>query len=286
VSVPSDARNGKHFIRLQYKDEKNGTADRKELSFLVKNEGGWDRDATAEALKAQHPAVVLLQDGLPCPELGIGKYDGLKDTYLYSTHPVEDRNSDYVNYGACDYFFIGKYAYKHRAMFKIDLSAIPKDAVVEQACLKLFIFDKRGKGPTIEAFEVLKDWNPGRGVGMWAPRGVKWVADGEASWLCNAHPAKWDRPGCDAPGSDRSEKPVGAAQAPAANKTWVQVDLDKEVVQRWIRDPAANRGLILIDRNEMGDFSSSFRSCEYADPPFRPRMVLAFSKGVRATTPK
>jgi len=276
VSIPSWAKSVRHSIRVSYAFEKYGLNFEKDLFFEVKNQGNWDRDETADQLAKQYPSTVILQNGLRCPELGLEKYGGAEDTYLFSTHPVSDRNTDFVNYGACDHFLLGRYAYKHRPLMRYDLSAIPREATVSKAILKIYIYSKRGNGPTGQAFEILKKWGEGRGPGS------RWVKEpfksGEASWSCNSHPQRWDKPGGDGIGTDRSGTPISTALAPRTNKQWINFELPNDLVQRWIMKPETNYGLMLIDKDEAKGYSSSFRSSDFSDVAFRPRLVLAFEE--------
>lgn len=276
MSIPSWAKSAQHRIKVSYAFKKYGLSFEKDLFFEVKNQGNWDRDETADRLAKQYPSTAILQNGLPCPELDLDKYEGAEDTYLYSTHPVSDRNTDFVNYGACSNFLLGRYAYKHRALVRYDLLGIPNEARVSKAFLKIFIYSKRGKGPTGQAYEILKKWSAGRGPGSpWVKEPVK---KGEASWLCSSYPQKWDKPGGEGLGTDRSETPCSTALAPKTNKQWVSFELPKELVQRWIAKPETNFGLMLIDKDEAKGYSSSFRSSDFSDIAFRPRLVLAFEE--------
>ncbi|MDP7253413.1 MAG: DNRLRE domain-containing protein [Planctomycetota bacterium] len=276
MSIPSWAESVQHRIKVSYTFKKHGLSFEKELFFDVKNQGNWGRDETAEELAKQYPSTVILQNGLPSPELGMESYDGTEDTYMYSTHPVSDRNTDFVNYGKCDHLLLGRYAYKHRSLMRFDLSSIPTEVKVARAVMKIYIYRKRGKGPTGQAYEVLKKWDAGRGPGS---RWVKQpVMNGEATWLCSSYPQKWDKPGGDGTGTDRSGTPVSIASAPRTNKQWIAFELPKELVQRWIARPDSNLGLMLIDKDEAKGYSSSFRSTEFYDIPFRPKLVLAFEE--------
>lgn len=288
MSIPSIAKSAKHRVKLVYNNGKHGIKDSKDLFFTVKNEGGWDKDPLIDQLKNTFSGVVMLQNGLPCKTLGIANYEGISETYLFSTHRVGDRNSDYVNHGACSALWIGNYAQTQRALFKFDLRKIPTSSVVQKAFLKVYMFQKgSGRGRprvnALQAFEVLKAWEGGRGQGLWPKGGhrrVPRVKSGEASWNCSAHPTKWNKPGCGGIGTDRADKVLGQGAPPQGKKGWVTIELDKTIVQRWIKDPTSNKGILLKDAKESGGSKSAYRSSEFSDIAFRPRLILAFPKGV------
>jgi len=222
---------------------------------------------------------------LACPPLAVNPYKGASDTYMLSTHNVPDRNQDFVNFGGLTYLSIGTYGQVNRTLVKFDLSGVPPAADVKEAHLQIYLHSMPGRHPTppeIAAFEVLQDWGAGRALGN------RWLKDhvlpGEATWQCDRHPTKWAAAGCGAAGKDRSAEAVGLGPRPKGKKGWVTVTLDAEMVQRWIRDPASNRGVLLQDRNEGGKGSgcANYRSTEFEDPHQRPRLVLAFASKLEA----
>ncbi|MGB2821771.1 MAG: hypothetical protein WBF17_12370, partial [Phycisphaerae bacterium] len=237
LSIPSWAETARHRLNLHYTNERLKMDVSKDLFFHVHNDGSWRRSPLLEKLRAKYPAVAVLQNGQPCPILGVAEYAGTHDTHMLATHSVPDRNADFVNFGGLTWLSIGKYGQANRALIRFDLSRIPRDAAVQEACVQIYVYStpRRTKPPAIQAFEVLQPWGAGRALGN------RWLKDyilpGEASWQCSRHPQKWSAPGCGAPREDRSERPVGSAPAPGQPKGWVTIPLEPAVVRKWLRDP-------------------------------------------------
>jgi hypothetical protein len=155
---------------------------------------------------------------------------------------------------------------------------VPKAAVLAEAHLQLYAAFQPGRGGAIapKAYAVLKPWNEGRGhADYYLSKNA--IRDGETAWKWQAHPTAWGKPGCDEPGVDRSAEPVGSAQTVRETKVWASVPLDRNLVARWIAEPASNRGVILMDpKGARVDVHSS----EFEDAAMRPRLILAFSSGL------
>jgi hypothetical protein len=281
LNIPSAAASARHRLRLTYVNGGLKMNVSKDLFFDVTNDGGWKADPVIDAARAKYAAVLVLQNGRPCLELHLDRYDGAQDTYLLSTHSVPDRNSDFVNFGGLTYFWIGRYSLLNRALVKFDTKCIPAPAAVREAWLQLYSVTRRNGSPQIAAFEVLKDWSAGRGLGDLYVKNP--VLPGEASWLCSQHPTRWDAPGCGGAGKDRCENPVGRAGRSKQAKGWVTIPLEPETVGRWVRRPESNRGLVLMDKNEAtAEDSAQYRSCEFEDAVMRPRLIVALSEALPA----
>jgi hypothetical protein len=279
VSIPSYAPAGKHRLHLTYSNDRLRVKLDQDLYFDVANDGSWAKDALVDGWKAKYPAVAILQQGVPCRELGVEKYAGAQDTYIYSTHSVPDRNSDHINYGGLGYLQVGRYALASRPLVRFDLSKVPADAALAEAALQIYLYgrsDRRGGSPGLVAYPVLKDWGAGRGLGDLYAKNP--ILPGEASWLCNRHPEKWAKAGCGEAGVDRAEQPGGQGDFIKEPKGWVTIRLDKALIVGWLKDPASNKGLILQDRKEEDGSCCQYRSSEYEDEAFRPRLILAFGE--------
>ncbi len=281
-NIPSTARTGRHRLHMSYVHEKLGMSVTKDLYFDVVNDGSWEKDAVLEAVRAKRPAVAVLQSGQACPRLGPGEYRGTRDTYFMSPNPVPDRREDHCNFGQLEYLRVGLYGPEKRALVGFDLSGLSRECEVAEAWVQLYLwsFDGRpGHSLTVQAFEVLKPWQQGRGSGN--PYEKSPILPGEASWQCSAFPAKWEAWGCDAAGSDRAAQPAGQAEKVTQPKRWVSIKLDSRLVAKWIKDPQSNHGIVLMDpKGSCGVFHSS----EYEDPALRPTLILAFPAGRSPTT--
>jgi len=283
LAIPSWSATARHRLNFHYVNKRLKMDVTKDIYFNVVNDGSWKVRPLLERLEKAHPSVTTLQNGVPCPQLDITGYKGAADTYMHATHNVKDRNSDFVNYGAVTQLQIGTYGQAKRVLIRFDLHNVPAASPVKEAYLQLYSHagpGRRPSGPAIAAYDVLKPWGAGKAMGnRWRK---PYVLPGDATWVCNQHPTKWDSPGCSTPGKDRSAKPVGSAEKPKGFKNWVTVKLDPKFVQRWIDEPKTNRGVMLMDAKEgvKGGGAAYYRACDFEDPNMRPRLVLAFGKKV------
>lgn len=305
MDIPSTARSGKHFVTLDF--DHQGMKDRRELHFFVKNPGGWEKDPDADALRKQFPGatVAVLQQGLPADGLEAAAYAGCADASILSTHEVPDRNSDGVNFGGTENLEVGHYGVVRRSLVRFDLSRIPKDARVEAAWLKMYAFQGSGTRtgglgyPQHKlAYRVLRPWGSGTGNGDLFDRKRGQIREGECSWKEARQPEAWGAPGCDKAGVDREARPISMSRCDAqpqgargalqpVKKVWVKWDLTA-AAKDWVAAPVTNFGVLLATTDHKladaygdegtGRTACEFRSSEYYDPPFRPKLVLVFRK--------
>ena len=99
---------------------------------------------------------------------------------------------------------------------------------------------------------------------------------GESSWICSAYPEKWAKKGCNEPGVDRSADAVGSSAVAKKTGKWMTIPIDAKLVQRWIKDPKSNRGVLLVGSGKRGTFHSK----TFEDAGMTPRLILGFTSGV------
>jgi hypothetical protein len=271
---------GEHLVKVNVEYPKGVKLPEKtfKLTIVNPNYGKATPDEDADALKAACGNVVVLQQGAPVSELKLPTYSGCQDTYLYSANAVPDRNMDFINFGGSPELGVGFYAMESRTLIKFDLSALPKNATVVKAILKLQL--QRGGALELKAYRVLKPWSQGIGIGDLYDKQRGQIRAGECSWVKRVHPdTPWGAPGCDKAGEDYDPKAVTSACKEARNarqpveKAWVTWDLT-EFAAGWLKDGASNQGVIIIgDKNNP---RASFRSSEFEDPIYRPKLILVY----------
>ncbi|HET6428460.1 MAG TPA: DNRLRE domain-containing protein [Phycisphaerae bacterium] len=284
-NIPSFAKTGRHRLQITYVHKKLNLDLRKDLWFHAVNDGSWDDSSVLAEATEKYPVVTVLQPGRACGTLGIDSYKGVTDTFIHATHTVPDRNADHANFGRLAMLRAGHYGQEQRALLRFDLTPAPPDAVVAAAWLQLYLADwpggergRRSSKSQFVAYEVLKEWQAGRGSGniYWHNKKDPPVAPGEASWQAHSYPAKWAEPGCGKAGADRGAEPIGTSGEVRKFGHWVTIPLARETVARWVADPPSNRGLLLLGTQACGIFHSS----DFEDPAMRPRLILAFSSGI------
>ncbi len=288
---------------MKHLNLKYGTKDEKTLFFHVVNKGEWDQDPDVDALKKAHSSatVALLQNGMASPELGKDEYNGCSDAMMLSTHRVSDRNADFCNFGSTEILQAGHYSQIRRSLIKFDLTGIPADAKIKAAYLKLYTYTSPGRGGkgwshNKLVYRVLRPWGEGVGIGSRYDKKKGHVRAGECSWLMARYPDDpWGKPGCSQPGVDRSASPAATSICDEANKVkgkpqqvhkvWLKWTLTK-LAQDWVAHPDKNFGVLLDVKDtdlktwhdKIGKGCMYFRSSNYKDKTFRPRLVIAFEK--------
>jgi hypothetical protein len=188
------------------------------------------------------PVQVCFQDGT-------AGYAGTRDTYL-------DRSSPTTPFGSLDTLRASGDA-GQVMLLSFDLSAIPSNAQVQSAYLRLYAVERSAvAGISLSAHQVYRAWQ-----------------EEQATWNSASAGTTWGAPGCNSTITDRGATAVSSAQVNAVN-TWVQWDITP-LVQLWINDPARNYGLVL---RGAGDSSVryGFRSSESTNITQRPQLCLTY----------
>ena len=172
-------------------------------------------------------------------------------------------------YAVLDMLMVGEHPtqdQKFRPLIRFDLSSIPLNAVVTSAKLELFHRSTLGSGSAdIALFEVLQTWQE--------PGAFADIYDGLNVWqstLANGI-------------QDRTQTPIArAAVSSSTLNRFVSWSLSPELIERWLANPAANTGLILIDTREQ-NVLSQFYSSNNPDPTLRPKLTITYTHGPKTT---
>jgi len=277
VSVTSLMPPGEHIIRANVEFPKGNKLPEKVFKAIIENPlwGKTPPDEDAEAFKAAYAGakVAVFQEGFPVEALKIAKYDGTADNFIQGINPIADRSPDQHNFGGDPELGIGHYGPERRMLMRFDLAALPKLAKVKKALLKLQL--QRGEALEPVAYPVLVPWQEGS-HDIYTKQGR---GKGDVTWSARAFPdTRWGLPGCGQPGVDRAAQGVPAVSREIktprdkAEKAWMCWDLT-EPAAGWIAEPAKNHGVLLVNR---GYGHGAFRSSEYEDPLFRPKLIVVW----------
>ncbi len=152
---------------------------------------------------------------------GLNAYQGVEDTYIVAGECSNVGFSGEVNLGI-------EASPGRRPLLRFDLtSALPANAVVTQAFLSVRPYSGSANPMTVEVYRVLRPWKAR-----------------ETSWEEATHVERWAVSGCDDTTYDRASTRVAAAVISTLN-LWYDFDITP-LVQAWVANPAANRGLILL----------------------------------------
>jgi hypothetical protein len=208
----------------------------------------------------------------------------VRDTYV--TASTAHWDSRIANYGNEPTLKLGNVAGMNapaRALIAVDLNALPKDARVLGAQLRITLlrapFAQSSAGDKIEAYAVRREWNETSVEGL----GASWYG---ARYGGNpAHPnpknVMWGKGGCDDPETDRFGEvaacvdvggfPATGEPKAVERRRWVALDLTP-LVRKWVAGELPNHGLLLVYK---GKGSAEVASSEFQDYPFRPTWVVA-----------
>lgn len=180
--------------------------------------------------------------------------DSIHDTYLRLDAPT-------LNYGLRQHLCVDQGGGEDRTpLIRVDLAEIPTGASLARATLHVWTRDN-GSVETHSVYEVLEPWDEGDTDG-----GL-----GAASWNERLPGQPWTAPGAGA--GSRAEAASGSF-IPEAEFTEYVVELDVDLVSRWIDAPLQNHGVAILGSGTDG---VCFPSSERPDLVEGPRMTLTWA---------
>ncbi|MCZ7646877.1 MAG: thioredoxin family protein [Planctomycetota bacterium] len=206
----------------------------------------------------------------------------------YMTSSTMHWDSRIANYGAEHYLEVGQAPGKNapsRALIRIDLSNVPRDAKIAGAALRFTVsnvpYAKSGADAKVEAFAVRRPWNEvprdGLHCSWYGPfyKGNKGKPESQEILF-------WKQGGCEDTQEDRYPDAAGSMDVsnfPAKDELYRLVSLDlTETVRAWVSGKLENHGLVLI---QQGGGWAALCSSEHPDFTFRPTLVLALEGGAK-----
>jgi len=193
----------------------------------------------------------------------------IKDNSLYEPEVIDPENPS-VNFsnGIGDYLFAGRTSTggkgkTRRALLKFDLSAIPAEATITSASLRLYlsntIRNPEAKIVDVELRRILADWGEGQSDAPVQEGGGATVTEGDASWFHSFFATQeWT-----IPGGDFAALPTGIESV--GDKfvfyTWNGPGLVGDI-QSWLAAPQENFGWIVISDESETETAKRFDSRE------------------------
>lgn len=154
---------------------------------------------------------------------GVQGYAGVADTYLNANIPLS-------NYGIHQTLAVGCEGNRSRsrALIRFDLSFLPPERthILGARLLLLPVARVAGGEMEIQAYRLLRSWQPA-----------------EATWYQASSGVVWGVPGADS-AADREARPAARATVSEVYR-WLTLDVT-DLVQGWVREPQSNHGLLLI----------------------------------------
>ena len=149
-----------------------------------------------------------------------------RDTYLVEATPA-------LNFGGAP---VLEAADRSRLLFRFDLSSVAPGTPVVSAALDL-VTDVCSACQDMDTFTfhtMLQRWT----------QGIQNGNEGAASWNLATAGEPWSAPGADQGSHDPDEQIAFATSLSSAET--IRLDLDPDVVQRWVDDPDTNFGMVSI----------------------------------------
>lgn len=195
-------------------------------------------------------SVMNFQDGV----YPSSAYNGTADSY------IESGAGSGTNYGSSEYLYQGYIigsGSADRSVFKFDLSLLAgQSVIVKKAYLTVYVSQRTSVSDfTVTPHKVTPGWDEGQ---------VAWAAG--SPWI--------------AAGGDFETAAAGMPAVMDAANVLKTFEINADVAQSWIDNPAQNYGLILVADSEAGGLNSwvSYISRNYSvTPSMRPRLTVYYA---------
>lgn len=192
------------------------------------------------------------------PVTGGTRFEPVEDTYIDRWEPAQKFYDSYK--------LSARQGDVKAPLMRFDLSSIPAgDAIIEGATLYVYVIARTNQGSMdIAAHRVLRPWK-----------------ERQATWERALDSQPWAAPGCNDTTQDRAPLAVDATELDAENR-WFTLDVTT-LVQEWVRNPAANYGLIL---KASGGVSVQYdlASSNHGNSALRPYLQVAWRSGTPTPT--
>lgn len=182
---------------------------------------------------------------------GADGYLGATDTYITSYAGEGPETSH-----ATSTSLLFAYDLRRKALLRFDVSSVPAGMVLKSARLTVNLLESRTP-LQLGAFDALKTW-----------------LDTEATWQKATLSQNWSVQGGDGIGTDRNS--VADSTASNVGAVGPYTFNLKPLVERWLSNPASNRGVFLIGTGSYTTSSYPLASAEHTDSSKRPVLELLY----------
>jgi len=129
-----------------------------------------------------------------------------------------------------------------KSLLRFDLSALPGDAIVDEATLRLYYTGRSiTQSLTLAAHRVLWDWIDSQANRLQRQTGVNWSVAGMGS------------------GSDYAASADGTIDVLGVGGAWVELDVT-DMAQTWVNNAADNQGVVVLQAAAGGSVTYDFCS--------------------------
>ncbi len=218
-------------------------------------------------------------------QFGQDGYVGSADTWVSRQYWGTPRQHT-VNYGQNENLLLMRNG-RENTLLVYDLSSIPANSLILNATLDLYNETASSGSATIYErrvllFQVLRDWDEGNQSNSPIDASGKHGATGDHAFdffTGEGTDIAWNERGMQA-GTDYAS--IENCYSDIADEGWYQWDIT-ELVRPWVRNEVPNYGMVLRDATGYEDGhtdSRSFRSSQYPDADFRPKLTIRYNPDV------
>jgi len=179
---------------------------------------------------------------------GTNGYGGVKDTFLAAAEPT-------VAKGADPTLQVKENQPYRRSLIHFDLTSIPPNATITNAWLDLFVnYRSSTTSANYGFYYLLRPWD-----------------EGAATWQTDGYGSEWVAPGAGGMGNDYEAGAFASSPLSTVN-AYNRVGV-LTAVQRWVREPDQNYGMLIMGSSSV---DLRFWSSESPREVERPRLVVTY----------
>ena len=213
-------------------------------NFTVKVTDDWspantDTQALSITINAPQQYEETFQEGLD-------GYSGWEDSWITEDSPTTnfgDYTATHLQYYTSD-----------RQLHKFDLSDIPGTATIDEALLKIYVYNVSGGSPQVSAYRIITSWVESEVTYNKADASTNWGTAGMQS------------------GTDYASTAAGTSSS-VSSAGWATIDIT-DLVQDWVDGTYTNKGVVLrlISAGHLRTYMS-----DYATTSYRPKLEVTYT---------
>lgn len=185
-------------------------------------------------------------------------YAGTSDTFIEKVTPD-------ANHSTAGTLAVSTRGYEeNRSLLEFDVQALPANAQIAKATLDLYVTSQGSATICFAAYDLKRDW-----------------LAAQATWNQAEQGAPWGQAGAKDTATDRAASYSGNRIHMDALNVWKSFNLT-DLVQRWVSNPASNRG-VLLEASAPSGTQYGLASSEHSNAGIRPRLTISYTLGEAGT---
>jgi hypothetical protein len=161
---------------------------------------------------------------------------------------------DYGDYDECHISGARSNGGERSTLLMWNISSLPRNSRITRATIELWI--KNNSDDTFYVYGLRKRWTENEATWLKASKSTPWSKAGASGYL------------------DRDEDLAGYIREPSTGL--VRINLDTDLVQKWLYNSQKNYGVIITAASAFDDDDLSFDCSETSQSTLRPGLVIEF----------